>query len=79
MWKFGKVLAVAAPTVLMAVWMVPATSTAGLVEVPATPEPAAMMLAGAGLLAAASALRRREGSNGTAISYQLEASGRQMS
>jgi hypothetical protein len=61
MWKFGKVLAVAAPTVLMAVSMVPPTSTAAFVEAPATPEPAAMMLAGVGLLAAASALRRRGG------------------
>jgi MYXO-CTERM domain-containing protein len=61
MWKYGKALAVAAPTALMAVWMVPTSSAALPVEVPATPEPAAMMLAGLGLLAAASALRRREG------------------
>jgi hypothetical protein len=58
MWKWRKALAVTAPTVLLAAWMVPATAEGFLVELPATPEPAVMLLAGIFLNSAAAAIRR---------------------
>jgi hypothetical protein len=58
MWKWRKALAVTAPTVLLAAWMVPPTAEGLLVDLPAAPEPAVMLLAGIFLIGTAAAIRR---------------------
>ena len=58
MWNWRKAVAVSAPTALLAVWMLSPSGSRLLADLPAAPEPAAMVLVGVLLISMASAIRR---------------------